>query len=382
MEAALPPDSDTTDLHRAVLDKEEPLVRLLLSRGSADPNLSDAAGRTPLMAAAAVGSLPILRLLLNANADVAGLSGASALHVACDHGHAGCAEALVRAGVDASIESFESESAWDIAKRKGHQAVLQALETALAAAPLDGALSDAPLAGSAPLESLDEDFLSAVLSTPPPAAAKPTAKRARLRAPAPPAGSDPSELTAELHQTGGGGSGLTVRICQPSTGWSAEVTLPTAVVDTDSVELERSRRSGRLYVRYRAPSSGGDEDTAAEVAREAGERRLRSLRSSAHLQPEPEPEPQPEGETEEGEAEAAAVAQFFAAGGAALRGDDRTSETPQLRHWRRRFLRALSASTRAAIMAALQPSTATEQPEPQPLAARKKDLPDPDDEEG
>jgi ankyrin repeat protein len=96
----------TTALCEAAANGRPEAVRLLLE-GGADPGRVDGDGTTPLMHAADVGQLDVLRLLL---ADRAVLDAvhpsddSTAFHCACVNNHVACAEALARAGCDVDIK--------------------------------------------------------------------------------------------------------------------------------------------------------------------------------------------------------------------------------------------------------------------------------------
>eukprot|EP01045_Picozoa_sp_COSAG04_P023104 COSAG04_NODE_2698_length_3716_cov_4.770904_1_plen_931_part_10 len=125
----------STALHQTITNKQVAAARLLLDRG-ADPNLAISAGHTPLMAAAqvvamATGPMSLVELLLEAKAEVDAVDpefGFTAFHFTCYHNHPDCAEALVRAGCDTSLRSQGGETGRDIAKAKGHTAVLERLD--------------------------------------------------------------------------------------------------------------------------------------------------------------------------------------------------------------------------------------------------------------
>ena len=123
----------TSALVIAVLDNRRAAARLLLDRG-ANPNLAGSDGATPLMAAAMVGSLPLLQLLLEAKAEVNATTpkGFTAFHAACLYNQPDCAEALVRAGCDTSLRTTDGMTGRDCAQEKGHTAVLERLRSLVA----------------------------------------------------------------------------------------------------------------------------------------------------------------------------------------------------------------------------------------------------------
>jgi ankyrin repeat protein len=90
-----------TALHAAAQEGRVGAVDVLLSQ-SANPNITDSHGRTPMMIAAYDGAVPIIRRLLTANADPNvrqdGMAGRSALGLAASQGHAEVALMLLAAG--------------------------------------------------------------------------------------------------------------------------------------------------------------------------------------------------------------------------------------------------------------------------------------------
>ena len=122
----------------AVAYGQEAAVRFLLDRG-ANPNLPTSNGYTPLMGASLEGYLPLMRLLMEAKANVDVVqpgTGGTAFHATCIRNRPDCAEALVRAGCDTSIRDTAGITGRDAAKEQGHTAVLERLD-ALAKAETD-----------------------------------------------------------------------------------------------------------------------------------------------------------------------------------------------------------------------------------------------------
>ena len=106
------------------------IVSMLLAAG-AEIEARDNLGQTPLMCAGSKGSLPLLRMLLEAKAEVDAVdpgTGFTAFHATCGNGHPDCAEALVRAGCDTGLRTTKhGVTGREIAKEKGHTAVLERL---------------------------------------------------------------------------------------------------------------------------------------------------------------------------------------------------------------------------------------------------------------
>ncbi|CAK9116672.1 unnamed protein product [Durusdinium trenchii] len=112
------------------------VARLLLD-ASADKDVNDEGdGLTALMLAAANGHVEVARLLLNAGADkdLQDKKGSTALILAAQQGHAEAARLLLQAGADKDLRTkrsccFRGRTAWEIAKRHGHQDVLEVLRS-------------------------------------------------------------------------------------------------------------------------------------------------------------------------------------------------------------------------------------------------------------
>lgn len=107
--------------------KPAEIARLLLA-ASADPNLPDSEGWIPLFCAAGNGHTGILRLLVEAGANVNAqcvANGWTALmNVAC-FGYEACVVELLALGADVTIRSVDGVTAFDIAKGSGQERVLQ-----------------------------------------------------------------------------------------------------------------------------------------------------------------------------------------------------------------------------------------------------------------
>ena len=127
----------------------------------------------------------------------------------------------------------------------------------------------------------DDAFLNALLSAP-----MPRRKKAKVRVPGQPPPSTDGELAAELRTSGA--SLDAVEIHQPSTGWTATVVLPAGeAVDIESLAVQRSKRSGTVYLRYlyevladhpvgnSAPAREPEPEPAPESARAAASRQAR-----------------------------------------------------------------------------------------------------------
>lgn len=116
---------DSPGLHWAALMGDEALSRRLLAAG-ADKDELDSHGRaTPLGVAADAGNISIVRLLLDAGADV---NKASPLYYAAQKGHLEIVELLLRAGADPNRYLIGSvPSPLLAAAREGHLSVMKLL---------------------------------------------------------------------------------------------------------------------------------------------------------------------------------------------------------------------------------------------------------------
>jgi hypothetical protein len=207
-------------------------------------------------------------------------------------------------------------------------------------------------AGSSCAMEPDDAFLDALLSPTP-------RNKAKLRVPGQPPPSTDGELTAELRTSGASAAG-SVEIQQPSTGWSATVMLPVGEpVDVDSLAVQRSKRSGTVYLRYEVlvsstvstsapvPALEPEPEPQQDDARAAAFRQARANKLTASQQAATKSAASEQATPSAGDTPTAvATAQYFAAGADALRASD-GSDTEELQLWRRRFLRGVSAATRA-----------------------------------
>jgi ankyrin repeat protein len=119
-----------TALLTAVVYEQHAAVELLLEH-SANPNLADSDGATPLMEAAIGGHLPILRTLLDrkdiAINDTELEHDATAFHLACGNDKPDCAVELARRGCDMTLRTKDGETGKDIVERMKRTAVLEGL---------------------------------------------------------------------------------------------------------------------------------------------------------------------------------------------------------------------------------------------------------------
>lgn len=157
-----------SSLMAAVKANDRALVDRLLAEG-ASADAADAAGDRPLIMAAYLGHTEVLERLLAAGADLTVLDPgmrATALHAAAyagrteaaavliDHGiainqqgpvngytalhdavwqnHLATARVILAGGADASIRAKDGQTALDLARAKGHQALVSLLEAVVA----------------------------------------------------------------------------------------------------------------------------------------------------------------------------------------------------------------------------------------------------------
>lgn len=106
-----------TALHLAGSKSSTATVRLLLAHGC-PARARDSRGQLPLHRAAAVGAIPVLRLLIEEGrspVDTADADGDTPLHLAVAEGHAEAALVLVRAGADVVKRDAEGRTAVQVA---------------------------------------------------------------------------------------------------------------------------------------------------------------------------------------------------------------------------------------------------------------------------
>jgi hypothetical protein len=95
----------------------------------ADPNATDARGRTPLLLAAAAGHVEVLQALLarGAYVDLADFDGDTPLVRASAEGHAECVQRLLDAGANPSVEGSAGFTPVQLARRARHRDVVAML---------------------------------------------------------------------------------------------------------------------------------------------------------------------------------------------------------------------------------------------------------------
>ncbi|KAJ9465878.1 26S proteasome non-ATPase regulatory subunit 10 [Diplonema papillatum] len=91
-----------TALHWAVRNRDETMIKTLLTEYRASPNVLDSVGRTPLLEAADSGDSSLVKLLLQhrANVDISDKYGKTPLEAAAIRGNQSIVELLLTAGAD------------------------------------------------------------------------------------------------------------------------------------------------------------------------------------------------------------------------------------------------------------------------------------------
>jgi CubicO group peptidase (beta-lactamase class C family) len=122
------------ELWDAAANGDQPEILAALQHG-ADPNKLDTRssrnGRYALNWAAFNDHPKLIPVLLShgARIDAQNLTGFTALHHAAESGSVESARALLAAGADTSLRTQAGETAADVARRKGHAAIVQLIET-------------------------------------------------------------------------------------------------------------------------------------------------------------------------------------------------------------------------------------------------------------
>lgn len=130
----LPPGRHVTrgprnELHKAVRDGSAERTEALLATGSINVNQGDDKGVTPLIVAAGVGNLRVVKILLDRGADALVVTdeGVTALHFSSGRGHLAIVKMLLKAGADAEGKSEGLGAPLHMAAEKGHWEVMRAL---------------------------------------------------------------------------------------------------------------------------------------------------------------------------------------------------------------------------------------------------------------
>lgn len=129
-DATLATTSGATALHFASSKANLEVCRALL-KGGASARVKDRRAQVPLMRAAAVGSVPIVRLLLESKSPINGgdVDGMTALHQAISEGHGDVAVELLKAGAEADKRDADGRTALERSPdKKVRDFVLQAVE--------------------------------------------------------------------------------------------------------------------------------------------------------------------------------------------------------------------------------------------------------------
>lgn len=120
-----------TSLHFSVLaGRSELVVRLLVEKGGANANATDAMGRTALHVAAMESAASVLDMLLEqgARTDVQDVDGNTPLHLAAARGARQAVSTLLKGGADATIHNEVGRDAWEVAMISHHPGIARAIE--------------------------------------------------------------------------------------------------------------------------------------------------------------------------------------------------------------------------------------------------------------
>lgn len=136
------------DFLRAAGNGDLPTL-ILFGKAGIDVNITNAAGRTALMAASGKGETEAVKLLLAAGADprMVDSKGRSALISAAGGGHAKIAQLLISRGADRKVRDHEGWSALTLAAYKGEPDLVRILAGQAGQENLDEALLLGSLAG-------------------------------------------------------------------------------------------------------------------------------------------------------------------------------------------------------------------------------------------
>lgn len=117
-----------TPLHYAAQARQWKIASLLL-RSQADPNLQDLAGNTPLHDAVRHGSTDIVRLLLEtaARPDDTNAAGDTPLMLATTHGQSVMSEELINAGADPNVNNIEGATPLHLAVKQDNRSLVSQL---------------------------------------------------------------------------------------------------------------------------------------------------------------------------------------------------------------------------------------------------------------
>ena len=113
-----------TPLHLATLNKQDAVVKLLLSEGS-DPKAMNSFGWTPVTCAAKSGNLECLKAILDSSSkidiNVTDNNNTTPLHLAAKEGHCDVIQFLLEKGADVSIKDYKDRNPLEIAIEKGNK---------------------------------------------------------------------------------------------------------------------------------------------------------------------------------------------------------------------------------------------------------------------
>ncbi|XP_071090923.1 ankyrin repeat domain-containing protein 39-like [Haliotis cracherodii] len=113
--------SGDTILHQACIGADEETVKYFISQDIVDINCRGYRGRTPVMVAAEMGSVEVVKLLVSEGADLSlvDTEGCTILHRVCRRGHAEVASyVLTQNRIDINARDMAGRTALDWAKGK------------------------------------------------------------------------------------------------------------------------------------------------------------------------------------------------------------------------------------------------------------------------
>lgn len=153
-----PADTPEAQLFAAI-DESKPLVAEgLVTRRKVDVNARNAERETPLHRAVETGMLPLVKLLIEAGANLRARSatGETPLHLAALHAEPALAETLLAAGAEATVRNDAGETVLFWAVLSGHG------RTAFALASAGAGLNVADLKGNTPLHAAADGGYEAI----------------------------------------------------------------------------------------------------------------------------------------------------------------------------------------------------------------------------
>ena len=121
--------TEDTPLNDAITWRIKPELIAMLLEAGADPNIPDEGGDTALHKAAATGDIAVVKLLLDAQADINALTvwRYTPLTIAIFNEAEEVVALLLEAGADPTIADADGNKPWHHAKKKGNQTIINLL---------------------------------------------------------------------------------------------------------------------------------------------------------------------------------------------------------------------------------------------------------------